>query len=558
MHNHLGSIAFRDWMQLTFKYDRGVLEKEPQMKNITRKRMIIGYVILLTVVISGSLVLGIKKTSATAPIEKQKGMSYAAWWPGLYSTPEADQALAELSDDGADWISLIVTRYQTAITSTIIYTTTGTPTDEDLIHVISQAHSLGMKVMLKPHLDLANDPYHWRGEIGIGFSESDWAAWFSAYKSFINYYAQLAQSNGADQFCIGTELASTEFQAADWKSVIAGVRGIFTGPITYAANHDSEGAISWWDKVDFIGVDAYYPLTGEVDPTMDEIIAAWAPRVASLQALSEYWEKPIIFTEIGYRSQDGANMHPWDYQSGGMVDLQEQADLYQATLESFFNQSWFAGMFWWSWETDPFQGGPCDMNYTPHDKPAEEILRMWYGAPPQSNHEEIPGLDYTHSTVIYSDTLGSGWDDWSWGGDYVFTFSGTVASGAYAISANALPWGAVALHYNNIESSPYYWLELYVYKTTGNSSVVVWANDENDSQLRGRPVEYCRYTGGQPIQSGVWTRVRIPLKDLNASNSLLQRVSIGNASDQPFTFYVDDIRLVAARWKRYLPVVLRP
>jgi hypothetical protein len=238
------------------------------------------------------------------------------------------------------------------------------------------------------------------------------------------------------------------------------------------------------------------------------------------------------------------------------VDLQEQADLYQAVFESVFNQDWFAGIFWGMWETDPFQGGPCDMKATPHDKPAEAVLRLWYGAPPKPlSNEETPGIDYTHTMAVYTDSLGVGWENWSWSGNYNFVFTETVASGAFAISATAQPWGAVALHHDNFDSSPYYWLELYVYKSTDASSLVVWANDGDDQPLRDRPVEDCRYTEGQLITPGIWTRVRIPLKDLNASNRMIQRLSIGNDSDQPFTFYVDDVRLVGAVWKQYLPLI---
>ena len=39
-------------------------------------------------------------------------MTIAAWWPGEYSTPDADQALTELKEDGPNWLALIVTRYQ--------------------------------------------------------------------------------------------------------------------------------------------------------------------------------------------------------------------------------------------------------------------------------------------------------------------------------------------------------------------------------------------------------------------------------------------------------------
>ena len=74
---------------------------------------------------------------------------------------------------------------------------------------------------------------------------------------------------------------------------------------------------------------------------------------------------------------------------------------------------------------------------------------------------------------------------------------------------------------------------------------------------RDRPVEDCRYIELQPIVPGIWTRIRIPLKDLNANSRLLQRVSIGNRSDQPFTFYMDEVRLVGARWKNFLPITLK-
>ena len=118
-------------------------------------------------------VFGPQDATVQAQASKQKGISYATWWSGLYSQPDADLALANLADTGADWIGLIVTQYQDDISSTTIEPTMATPADADLIQVISQAHSLGLKVMLKPHVDLANDPTHWRGQIGEGFTEAD-------------------------------------------------------------------------------------------------------------------------------------------------------------------------------------------------------------------------------------------------------------------------------------------------------------------------------------------------------------------------------------------------
>lgn len=321
--------------------------------------------------------------SGSTPIpKKQKGMSYATWTAGAYSLPDSDTSLEQLAETGANWIALIVTCYQDDLTSTQIAANASTPTDADLIHVIQRAHGLGLKVLLKPHLDLAQDPAHWRGEIGNATTtESQWADWFAAYRSFIEHYAELASAYGADQFCVGTELEGTSHRAAEWREIVAAVRAKYDGPITYAGNHDGEELrLTWWDAVDSIGVDAYYPLTTRTDPSLSQLRAAWQVRTAALAGLAAKWQKPIILTEIGYRSIDGAAMHPWDYQTTAKIDLAEQAVCYQAALESVYGQPWFAGIYWWAWSPDPRKGGPTDDDYTPHGKPAEAILRAWYQA----------------------------------------------------------------------------------------------------------------------------------------------------------------------------------
>jgi uncharacterized lipoprotein YddW (UPF0748 family) len=315
--------------------------------------------------------------------EFQKGMSYAAWWQSLYQTLVADRSLRNLAPTGAKWISLVVTGYQETIASTTITRLLQmTPADEDLVHAIARAHSLGMKVMLKPHVDLSNDPGHWRGEIGFD-NEADWSAWFTSYREFIYHYAELAESNGVEQFCVGTELVGTSQREDDWRAVIAGVRARFSGSLTYAANHSGEEAqIQWWDAVETIGVDAYYALTDKDDPTLDELKAAWTPHMTTLANLAATWGKPIVFTEVGYRSVDGTNRHPWEWWSEGTIDLQEQAACYQAVFETFWHQPWFAGTYWWYWSTDPELGGADDGDYTPHGKDAEEVLRTYYLSEP--------------------------------------------------------------------------------------------------------------------------------------------------------------------------------
>ncbi|HLF28483.1 MAG TPA: hypothetical protein VJG32_19285 [Anaerolineae bacterium] len=324
-----------------------------------------------------------QRASVSIPLSgKQKGIAYAAWQPGEYSFAESDQALERYAALGGGWISLIVTGYQDNIDATSIVKSAATPTDADLIHVIDQARRLGLKVMLKPHVDLANDPLRWRGEIGFHFIfEQQWADWFSSYRRFIEHYAQLAEAHSVEQFSIGTELASTSHRGADWRGVIAGVRARYTGRITYAAMHSGEETrIRWWDAVDLIGVDAYYPLTYKPRPSLSALRASWTAYVSRLARLAAAWGKPILITEIGYRSREGAARQPDDWATAGPIDLQAQANAYQAAFESLYHQPWFAGMYWWMWFPNS-RGGLADDSYTPFGKPAEDILRVWYSQP---------------------------------------------------------------------------------------------------------------------------------------------------------------------------------
>jgi len=481
--------------------------------------------------------------------QKQNGMSYAAWWPGEYSKPYADHSLANLANTGATWISLIVTQYQDSVYTTDIYAAPGTPTDADLVHAIAQAHRYGLKVMLKPHVDLANDPSHWRGQIGEYYSESDWAHWFSSYQKFINHYAELAQANHAEQFCAGTELSGTELREKNWRIIIAGIRQHYSGSLTYAANHGDENRLNWWDAVDIIGVDAYYPLTGKNDPTVDELKTAWQPIVTSLAALASARSKSIIFTEIGYRSQDGTNQHPWDWQIGGTIDLQEQRDAYQAAFESFYNQAWFSGFYWWSWDTNPTLGGPCNMDYTPYDKPAEQVVRAWYGAR-AAIRPVIPVPDPQRIYDVYTDALAPGWSDGSWDASVNLASSNPVYSGVAAISASAQPWGALSLHYPDLDTSPYYWLEFYLQEPSIEQAIRLFIDDE----YTAAPVDICRYVDGA-VQPNSWMHVRVPLLDLAAADRKIQNVVVKNYSDQPAQFSIDDMRFMGAQWTVYLPAI---
>ncbi|MCJ7738422.1 MAG: hypothetical protein MUQ10_14115 [Anaerolineae bacterium] len=496
----------------------------------------------------------------------QKGISFATWWSGQYSEPGSDVSLEILADTGTEWISLIVTAYQDTHASTIIdYRSESTPTDEDLIHAIETAHGLGLSVMLKPHLDLREESTtdYWRGHIGDNFTtESQWQDWFVAYRGFIEHYAELAQQYGVEQFCAGTELLGTTHREADWREVVAGVRAVYSGPVTYASLHGGEEvSIMWWDAVDFIGVDSYYPLNENLalHPTIEELEAGWADAKAILSNLSATHGKQIVLTEIGYRSQHGCSFHPWDSDSVSPLDMEEQANAYEAAFRQLAGESWLGGMFWWTWLADRFESGSCDDGFSPYDKPAERVLRAWYGGTSLvSGKVVLP--DYENSLQIYDDSMIAGWEDWSWGIDNEMSSGAQVYSGSQALFVTLDPWGALSFNHAVFSTGQYKWFEFYILTDTSETPALqVFFESPDGVRLPAAPIDDCRHIESS-TDTGAWRHVRIPVAVLNPGGNELARVYIQSIlPETSVSLWIDDLRFLGAKEATdylYLPLIL--
>lgn len=236
-----------------------------------------------------------------------------------------------------------------------------------------------IKIMLKPQI------WIWQGEFtGLMTmeNEEDWQELERTYSDFILTYAKLAQEMNTEIFCIGTELeAFVKNRPQFWNELIANVRNIYKGKLTYAANWDEYTRTPFWSKLDFIGVDAYFPLSEERNPTKTKMALGWQQWKTNMAALSAEVDRPILFTEFGYRSMDYTAKKPWLVDRNAMdVNLQAQADALETTFEEFWNEDWFAGGFVWKWFIHHENVGGIDNNrFTPQNKPAENVIRNQYG-----------------------------------------------------------------------------------------------------------------------------------------------------------------------------------
>jgi hypothetical protein len=377
--------------------------------NTLYKKFGAGILTLVIFVVQG--VAMIPKTNASVDTW-QKGITIEPRWTTDFGSDTFKQSVNNLAATHANYVSLIVPYYQSNSYSTDIQAGWNTPTDASLTQGIQYIHSKGMRAMLVIHLESYDG--QWRANINPG----DRAGWYANYSTMASHVATIAQQAGAESFIIGAELINMASQIANpdnatqWGRMIDHVRTIYHGQISYSANwgdggwYDEKDYINFWDKLDFIGISGYFNLNTNGD--VNSLKGAWDVwNNNQIRPLSQKWNKPVVFTEIGYRSVSGAHYHPWDYGSGGSIDQNEQAQDYEALFEYWNTQSFFQGVQFWVWSSDPNAGGPGTDTYTPQGKMAQGVLTQWFGSAAASNSQPANAA-FNASGNISQGTLSTG------------------------------------------------------------------------------------------------------------------------------------------------------
>jgi len=291
----------------------------------------------------------------------QKGVNFTAEFPDTYDSEGARQMLAALPPFGINAIALVPYGWSSADPPMVRFNPEGSWENDEGLEVLSRvAHAHGIKVLLKPALWSALD-------IDLPSSQ-DRAHWFVQYELFLDHYARLARQIHVDLFCIGGEFSKLTLYDAEWRQLIARVRDLYPGPLVYAANFGSEFEnMKFWDALDYIGLQEYYPLPDELS-TSD--------LVRKIEAVQQRFRKPVIFTEVGFASLEETNRRPWD-DTPRKISLELQARCYEAIFRAFYEKPWFEGMYWWKVETNG-SGGSQDGSHSPWGKPAMNVLKGRY------------------------------------------------------------------------------------------------------------------------------------------------------------------------------------
>ncbi|UZO81473.1 glycoside hydrolase [Aquimarina sp. ERC-38] len=236
----------------------------------------------------------------------------------------------------------------------------------------------GIKVMIKPQL------WVWHGEFTGHIemkTEEGWRILEKTYQNFILLYAKAAEKYKVPLFCIGTELHTfVKKRPQFWTHLIRKIKSVYTGDLTYAENWDQYQHVPFWDQIDYIGIDAYFPLSEKETPSVTELNQHWLPHKNQIKALHNTLKKPILFTEYGYRSVSYGTREPWktDRNSDPYNHVLQENAL-KALYQTFWNEPWFSGGFLWKWFHNYTEaGGLQDNRFTVQNKPAEKIVSTQY------------------------------------------------------------------------------------------------------------------------------------------------------------------------------------
>jgi hypothetical protein len=319
-----------------------------------------------------------------------KGVSIQPTSTTDFSSSSFDQSLQNVKATGANYVSLIVPYYQSNDTSSDIQAGYNTPTDASLAAAIDYAHSIGLAVAINIH----NESYtgDWRADI----SPSDRNAWFANFNTELQHVGTIAQAHHAEMIVMGTEMVSVASSKINgdntqrWQTLIVNLRKIYTGKLTYDANstnnnsdpfEDEKESVGFWSSLDYAGLSVYYNLnTG--DNSVASLSNQWNYwNTNDLKAFQQRVGKQLFFTEVGYKSVDGAHLAPWDSGRGGGYNPTEQVNDYEAFLSYWNGFPYVAGVFWWNWDSNPSAGGSGNTDYTVQNKPALQTMTKWFTNP---------------------------------------------------------------------------------------------------------------------------------------------------------------------------------
>lgn len=286
---------------------------------------------------------------------KVRGITISTHWSGQeWGTDVMPPTLRRVRETGATWIA---THPYASIGGDGSVRFRDFDADDPppyLVRPIREAHALGLRVLIKPHLAYWGSPFSWRGEIAFD-DDAAWDRFFDDYERWIVALARACRD--ADGFVVGTELDRTVHHEDRWRRIIERVRRETGAPLTYAANWPDYESIPFWDALDVIGIQAYWPVADRPLDRVEPILSGWRARMQALREYARAQDRRVVFTELGYNRSFDAVLRPWEYDTDGPEAEPVQEAALRAALRAVEEEPSVVGVFLWKWFPEPHPVG---------------------------------------------------------------------------------------------------------------------------------------------------------------------------------------------------------
>ena len=282
--------------------------------------------------------------------------------------------LSDIAGHGASWVALQPKIQQpTGEAAEVAEDPAAAQVLEDLRSGAQAAKAAGLKVMLRPLLQVGD------GTARDRIAPPDAEAWVASWSRALQPYLALAESEKVEVVCLGSRLGSVQ-ATEGWLKLIGDARAAYSGKLTYAASHEAEAGyrqVPFWTHLDYVGIDAFFPLTDAASPQAEHLEAGWARAAEEIEA----WrpdgaaDRPVLFTSAGVPYLVGGAADPGHPDNRAPEDEKMQAAAYEAFFKVMWAKPWLAGVFWHTWNGGPDLHDP----YALAGRPALEVVRTHFG-----------------------------------------------------------------------------------------------------------------------------------------------------------------------------------
>ena len=376
-----------DWRVFSFESEGNIEDSIAQWRWLSEE--------LLTLDINQSAYT-LSKPSDSNKTDFIAGVMLNDWWRAEWMDSMDTTLESIVLDTNASWVEYTPIPEITQLypTPQITKVATNGTTDAEMVTIIQKAHTAGLKVFLNP------SPWSFQEDNSTEDHSQEWWDTFEReWRPIMLEYAQMAEDNDVEMLAFrmwpnidglnDSENAKINTLAS---TLLTDVRAIYHGKISVQSicYDTSKHLLDVHRESDYVTMKifSFYPwyLGSTKDDNVSEIFDKLQTKMGECHSYySDENVSNVILEQLSAASYDGSiiNLNTDDEaidsfhedNSSFLLDLQEQADVYEATLRLISQEDWIVGNFAFTY----FYWDSIGKDINIRAKPAQKVVGKWYG-----------------------------------------------------------------------------------------------------------------------------------------------------------------------------------